>query len=187
MLLMKFSNVLRFGSRPDINRTLSTTFNLHINRYPSTDTKQFKRSYSKTQTSNTMKFIQFQRGNDQKVHLGSLSDDGNSFISFDDTLPNNMIDLIKSNVSAADIERVSKTKSWEPLSSDIKLLAPIQNPEKIVCIGLNYLGHCKEQNKEAPKEPMFFSKYSSTITGPTGDVILHEITKVYCVRIEIKL
>lgn len=175
---MKFSNILRFGSRPDFNLTLSKTFSLHTNRYPSTDWKQIKRSYSQTQTSKTMRFIRFQRGNDQNVHLGSLSDDGNSFIAFDGSLPNNMIDLIKSNVSPADIERISKLKRWQPLSNDIKLLAPIQNPEKIVCIGLNYLGHCKEQNKEAPKEPMFFSKYASTITGPTGDVILHEITKV---------
>lgn len=183
---MKCSNVLRFGSTPNISRKLTTTFNLHINRYPLTDTKPFKRSYTKAQTSKTMKFIQFQRGNEQKVHLGSLSDDGKSFISFDDSLPNKMIDLIKSNVSPADIERISKTNSWEPLTSNIKLLAPIQNPEKIVCIGLNYLGHCKEQNKEAPKEPMFFSKYASTITGPAGDVILHQITKVYCVRVQIK-
>lgn len=124
-----------------------------------------------------MRFIRFERAADNKVRVGSLSEDGKSFLALDH---NDMIELIKSNPTAD----VLKSDGWQPLTSDIKLLAPIQNPEKIICIGLNYLGHCKEQNKEAPKEPMFFSKYASTITGPTGDVILHQITNVCSLHIQ---
>lgn len=176
---MNFSNLIRFGikNKSKMKLPFSTILLTQSNhRYTSTDLKHITRSYS--QTSKTMRFIRFQRGSDKNVHLGSLSDDGKKFVAFDDSLPNDIIELIKSNVSAVDVDRIAASKSWEPLTNDIKLLAPIQNPEKIICIGLNYLGHCKEQNKEAPKEPMFFSKYASTITGPTGDVILHEITNV---------
>lgn len=98
--------------------------------------------------------------------------------ALDHVLPNDMIELIKSNPSAETIRNALKSAKWETLTNDIKLLAPVSNPEKVTCIGLNYLGHCKEQNKEAPKEPMFFSKFASAITGPTGDVILHEATQV---------
>lgn len=121
-----------------------------------------------------MRFIRFQKANANHVRIGAMSEDGKSFQALDQSLPNDMIELIKSNPSVDCV----KSNNWQPLTDDIKLLAPIQNPEKIICIGLNYLGHCQEQNKEAPKEPMFFSKYASTITGPTGDVILHAITNV---------
>lgn len=148
-------------------KLLTHNFRQHFN---STTPTQLTRSYS----DQTMRFIRFQKAADNRVRIGALSEDGKSFQALDQSLPNDMIELIKSNPSANSV----KSNNWEPLTDDIKLLAPIQNPEKIICIGLNYLGHCQEQNKEAPKEPMFFSKYASTITGPTGDVILHAITNV---------
>lgn len=56
--------------------------------------------------------------------------------------------------------------------SNIKLLPPISKPDKVICVGLNYKGHCDEQNKPFPEQPFFFSKFPSTIIGPT-DNILH--------------
>src|SRR5690606_17987387 len=41
---------------------------------------------------------------------------------------------------------------------------------KIVCIGLNYLDHCEEQNKPKPERPMLFAKFANTIAGPHDDV-----------------
>lgn len=159
------------------SKLLTTNIRTVINRTTTPIDSVISRSFS-IQTPRAMRFIRFQKVSDQKVRLGSLSDDGKSVIGLDQVVPNDMIELIKSNVSVDVIQNALKSNKWEPLTNDIKLLAPIENPEKIICIGLNYLGHCQEQNKEAPKEPMFFSKYASTITGPSGDVILHEITKV---------
>lgn len=56
-----------------------------------------------------------------------------------------------------------------PLES-VRLLAPLPDPSKIICIGLNYLDHCEEQNKPAPERPMLFAKFANTIVGPTDDV-----------------
>tara|TARA_Y100000588_G_scaffold394390_1_gene514599 strand:+ start:888 stop:1637 length:750 start_codon:yes stop_codon:yes gene_type:complete len=47
-----------------------------------------------------------------------------------------------------------------------KIQAPIQNPEKIICIGLNYADHAEESGMPIPEEPIIFSKYPSTIIGP---------------------
>lgn len=129
-------------------------------------------------STNNMKFAQFQRGGEDKICVGVLSEDGKSVSDLSDVVKGDLIQLIKSNPSLADIQSKAKAAKQEPVGGNVRLLSPITNPEKIVCIGLNYLGHCQEQNKEAPKEPMFFSKYASTITGPTGDVILHQITNV---------
>lgn len=128
-----------------------------------------------------MRFIQFQRNGEKSKRLGVLSADGQTFVDLNNhqsSLPNDMIEFIQSNVSLKDVEAKVQSTKWESVNDGVSLLAPVSNPEKIVCIGLNYLGHCQEQKKEAPKEPMFFSKFNSTLTGPTGDVILHNISTV---------
>lgn len=144
----------------------------HLRNFNSTTPTIFSQ-LTRLYSNRNMRFIRFQKS-DNNVSVGLLSEDGKSFMALNKSLPTDMIELIKSNPSAD----IMKSNNWEPLTIDIKLLAPIQNPEKVICIGLNYLGHCQEQNKEAPKEPMFFSKFASAITGPTGDVILHSITDV---------
>jgi 2-keto-4-pentenoate hydratase/2-oxohepta-3-ene-1,7-dioic acid hydratase in catechol pathway len=56
---------------------------------------------------------------------------------------------------------------------EVRLLAPIPRPGKILCSGINYLSH-KEENPEAklPEEPFFFSKLPSAVIGP-GQPIIH--------------
>jgi 2-keto-4-pentenoate hydratase/2-oxohepta-3-ene-1,7-dioic acid hydratase in catechol pathway len=56
----------------------------------------------------------------------------------------------------------------------VKLCAPIYRPEKIVCIGLNYIDHCKEAGLPVPELPVVFSKASTTSTGPHDDVGWYE-------------
>lgn len=43
---------------------------------------------------------------------------------------------------------------------------------QVICVGLNYKGHCDEQNRPYPVEPFFFSKFPSTIIGP-NDAVKH--------------
>ncbi|XP_027590708.1 fumarylacetoacetate hydrolase domain-containing protein 2-like [Pipra filicauda] len=53
-----------------------------------------------------------------------------------------------------------------------RLLAPVGDPEKLICVGLNYRDHCEEQGARVPKEPIIFSKFPSAITGPFDDIVL---------------
>lgn len=68
-------------------------------------------------------------------------------------------------------------KSVVPLD-DVILLPPITKPDKVACVGLNYRGHCEEQNIKAPTEPMIFSKFASTIIGPHDNIQLPIISNV---------
>ncbi|MBT2689131.1 fumarylacetoacetate hydrolase family protein [Bacillus sp. ISL-47] len=49
--------------------------------------------------------------------------------------------------------------------SDVKILPPIPAPEKIICVGLNYIDHCRETGMEPPASPVIFSKYANAIAG----------------------
>ena len=62
--------------------------------------------------------------------------------------------------------------------SDFIIKAPIYNPEKLICVGMNYVDHCTEQNIPVPEEPVIFSKFPSSITEPNGPVILPSISNV---------
>lgn len=49
--------------------------------------------------------------------------------------------------------------------SDVEILTPIPQPEKIICVGLNYIDHCRETGMEPPESPVIFPKYANTIIG----------------------
>lgn len=51
-------------------------------------------------------------------------------------------------------------------------LAPVPNPGKVICIGLNYRDHAIESGAEIPSEPVVFNKFPSAITGPESNVVL---------------
>jgi 2-keto-4-pentenoate hydratase/2-oxohepta-3-ene-1,7-dioic acid hydratase in catechol pathway len=55
---------------------------------------------------------------------------------------------------------------------DVTLCAPLTQPEKILCVGLNYPEHAAETKSEAPAEPIFFAKLASAITGPRDAIEL---------------
>lgn len=55
---------------------------------------------------------------------------------------------------------------------NVRLLAPIPNPSKIVAIGLNYLDHCVEQGIEPPSAPLLFAKFPNSITGPYDPIVI---------------
>ena len=52
--------------------------------------------------------------------------------------------------------------------SNIKLLAPVRLPPKIICLGLNYRAHAAEQNASLPDEPIVFMKPHTAVIGPTS-------------------
>jgi 2-keto-4-pentenoate hydratase/2-oxohepta-3-ene-1,7-dioic acid hydratase in catechol pathway len=54
--------------------------------------------------------------------------------------------------------------------AEVKLLAPLLAPSKVIAVGLNYIDHCKEANLPVPPEPVLFAKFPNSITGPYDDV-----------------
>lgn len=59
----------------------------------------------------------------------------------------------------------------------VKIVAPIYNPDKVLCVGMNYKDHCGEQNAPVPIEPVIFNKFPSSIIGPTEDLQYPEETQ----------
>ncbi len=57
------------------------------------------------------------------------------------------------------------------VTGDVFLTAPLDQPSKVVCIGLNYSDHAAEVGMDPPSEPIIFLKSGTAYTGPSGPVI----------------
>jgi 2-keto-4-pentenoate hydratase/2-oxohepta-3-ene-1,7-dioic acid hydratase in catechol pathway len=55
---------------------------------------------------------------------------------------------------------------------DVKLMAPVPRPSKIICIGLNYLDHVTESGAEIPKAPLIFSKFNTCVAASEDPIRL---------------
>jgi 2-keto-4-pentenoate hydratase/2-oxohepta-3-ene-1,7-dioic acid hydratase in catechol pathway len=58
------------------------------------------------------------------------------------------------------------------IEADMRLGSPVARPSKIICIGLNYVDHCRETNAPIPNEPIIFFKSTSALCGPNDDLII---------------
>ena len=49
---------------------------------------------------------------------------------------------------------------------------PVPDPDKIICLGVNYREHAAEAQQELPAVPMFFAKFRNSLIGPTSPILL---------------
>ena len=55
--------------------------------------------------------------------------------------------------------------------SKYKLLSPIPNPNKIICLAFNYVDHAKEQGLQAPDDPALVIKPRTTLNSTNSEII----------------
>jgi 2-keto-4-pentenoate hydratase/2-oxohepta-3-ene-1,7-dioic acid hydratase in catechol pathway len=54
----------------------------------------------------------------------------------------------------------------------VELCAPVPDPSKIICIGLNYRDHAEESGQEIPTAPMWFAKFANSLIGSGQPIVL---------------
>jgi len=83
-----------------------------------------------------------------------------------------MLSIISGGKAALkEIEAYASNAPGKPLSA-VRLMAPLQRPPKLICIGLNYRDHAIESKMEIPKVPTVFNKFATSIIGPGDTVVL---------------
>ncbi len=76
----------------------------------------------------------------------------------------------------------AQRRAWEVMPrgfvrhdpDSVTLLAPIPDPRKIICLGLNYRDHAAESGMQVPDEPILFSKYATALIGHRAEILLPE-------------
>jgi 2-keto-4-pentenoate hydratase/2-oxohepta-3-ene-1,7-dioic acid hydratase in catechol pathway len=54
---------------------------------------------------------------------------------------------------------------------------PIDRPQKIICVGLNYSDHAEEQGLDLPERPVLFAKWPNTLIGPGEPIVVPGISQ----------
>jgi len=75
--------------------------------------------------------------------------------------------------------------SFKDQLKKFRLLAPIPDPPKIICLTFNYPAHAKEQNLISPKEPVIFIKPRTTLCGTDSDIMCPNFIKQLDYEIEL--
>src|SRR4051794_2925699 len=66
-------------------------------------------------------------------------------------------------------ERTKLAADAEP-ASVMRLVPPVPDPDKIICIGLNYRSHAAEAGIDPPEQPTFFAKFRNAL-APAGATV----------------
>ncbi|HXP92633.1 MAG TPA: fumarylacetoacetate hydrolase family protein [Candidatus Binatia bacterium] len=56
--------------------------------------------------------------------------------------------------------------------ASVRLGPPIPDPDKIICLGLNYKAHADEAGLKLPPAPILFPKYRNSLIGPQDDIVV---------------
>ena len=123
-----------------------------------------------------MKLVTFLHESIEKI--GAVVDD--QIIDFSSSnLPESMIEFIELGDDGINQANALIAKNESKISiNDVKLMAPIPKPNKILGVGLNYKAHKEEAAKAAadllgkPQEkyPTIFNKQNSSVVGPYDDM-----------------
>lgn len=57
-------------------------------------------------------------------------------------------------------------------AAEVRLCPVVPHPDKIVCVGLNYLSHVGETGRDLPTYPVLFTKFASALIGATDDIVV---------------
>ncbi|KAA9028368.1 fumarylacetoacetate hydrolase family protein [Niallia endozanthoxylica] len=136
-----------------------------------------------------MKFINF-RTEDQ-IRLGIKTDRGIIDIvqaaeTYSLDVPTKIEDVIAGGDKA--LKQLSELLEKETvyLSEKELVYAPsVTNPEKIICVGLNYVDHAKESSMEIPASPVLFSKFNNTLAAHNQTIELPKSAEKFDYEVEL--
>ncbi len=97
----------------------------------------------------------------------------------DAALPSNVRALLEGGPALlqAAKEAANRPNAVRILAAGAKLLPPILDPPKIICMGLNYRDHAAETGVKIPTEPVLFSKFTTALIGAEEPIVLPAVSK----------
>jgi 2-keto-4-pentenoate hydratase/2-oxohepta-3-ene-1,7-dioic acid hydratase in catechol pathway len=107
---------------------------------------------------------------------------GDSFLDIhatDANLPGNLRLLLEGgpNVLQAVEGLGNRPNAVKVPAGQVKFHAPVVDPCKIICVGLNYKDHAAESGSPIPKEPILFSKYATALIGHGENIMLPRVSQ----------
>jgi 2-keto-4-pentenoate hydratase/2-oxohepta-3-ene-1,7-dioic acid hydratase in catechol pathway len=75
-----------------------------------------------------------------------------------------------------ELRRVAQGAPPDQKLAGLRFLPVIPNPEKIMCVGINYRSHAAEHGAEVPKAPNIFTRFVNTLVAHEGEMIRPKVS-----------
>jgi acylpyruvate hydrolase len=116
-----------------------------------------------------MKLAQFKTKSSDESRVGHLR--GDVIVDVTD-IAGSTLELIRASRST--LNKINDATAKTAYALDAVEFLPAVDAGKILCIGLNYLDHAKEQGTPLPEAPLLFAKFPSTLNAHNGKIELPE-------------
>ncbi len=90
--------------------------------------------------------------------------------------PGDVDDLIRQGRAALDAAAAAMARQPAVNLATVKFLAPVANPAKIICVGLNYRDHTAESGFVQPPYPTLFARFNSSVTAHEAPLLHSELS-----------
>jgi ureidoglycolate lyase len=105
---------------------------------------------------------------------------GDKVVSLSRAAPSIAVDMIELINDWHDLEpevrRIAAEASHAIALTDVRLLAPVARPGKIMAIGLNYADHIAESGQAMPEQQIWFSKAVTSVNGPYDPIQIPKVS-----------
>lgn len=101
-------------------------------------------------------------------------------------LPQNVKDFLFDGWYDEIKDKIDDLPYGESLSK-YKLLAPIKNPNKIICLAFNYVDHAQEQGLKSPTSPSIVIKPRTALNGTGSDIVCPDFVTELDYEVELAL
>jgi 2-keto-4-pentenoate hydratase/2-oxohepta-3-ene-1,7-dioic acid hydratase in catechol pathway len=106
------------------------------------------------------------------IDMNLLHQTQNGQMDLDFIIENNLLEKIQDREGEI-------TDSTEPLQeTSFRYLPVIWNPEKIVMVAINYHGHLKEQHRDPPILPYFFTRMRNSLIAHNDPILKPKVSKM---------
>ncbi|MGM9929157.1 MAG: fumarylacetoacetate hydrolase family protein [Bacillus sp. (in: firmicutes)] len=118
-----------------------------------------------------------------EITLGIVGEKGIIDVKKTANRQNKLVPLSMGEVISSGAQGIKQLKSLLDEESsfifeeNIQFAPCVDKPEKIICVGLNYVNHAKESNMEIPDFPILFSKFNNALAAHRQVIAIPETAK----------
>ena len=124
-----------------------------------------------------MRFISFRLGTQIGLAVRAANGDFHGLTAADSGYPGELEDLLKAGPAAIKSAADALARGKKIELSGIQFLPPLRNPQKIVCIGLNYVDHSVETGFQPPEYPAVFVRFNSTLVAHQAPIVRPKLSE----------
>lgn len=127
-----------------------------------------------------MRLLTYQSASGPRAAVLKETSDGQRALvdlnSFDARLSTSLREVLHSGADVLSLV-AEAAKNGEPLPGETpQFLPPIPDPQKVICVGLNYASHAVETGSKVGSEPVIFCKFPTTLRGHRQPIELPKVS-----------